>query len=62
MTSIAHDLIEAANTVGVLAVVWFLSRLVAQFDEVKTNHIPHLQQEIADLRQAFMDFLSNQAR
>lgn len=62
MTSIVHNFIEAANTVGVLAVVWFLSRLVAQFDEVKNNHIPHLQQEIMELRQTFMDFLGNQRR
>lgn len=60
MNSVAHTAVETLNTVGILAVVWFLSRLVAQFDEVRTNHIPHLQKEIADLRQAFMDFLGQQ--
>ena len=58
MNSVFQTVAETVKTVGTLAVVWFLSRLVAQFDEVKTNHIPHLQQEIADLRAAFMEFLS----
>lgn len=62
MTGILHNLIEAANTVGLLALVWFLSRINAQFDEVRTNHIPHLQQEIADLRNTFMDFLGQRTK
>lgn len=59
-----HSFFEAVGSVGLFAAAGFLWKISAAFtrvetsvEDIKTNHLPHLQNDIATLRQAFIDFL-----
>lgn len=60
ITSPLDLMVLAFNFIGVgglLVGAWYASRIATQVRTLISNHIPHLQQEVAELRRMFVRHL-----
>lgn len=61
-----HDLFDGVASVGILGILGYVAKASRAFtklqvglDDIRENHLPHLQIDIRELRDQFIEHLQN---